>query len=90
MTGYLWPYPLFFAVQHWIPNPGMIDLVLALLGGLLLVALFGMYVQRRFPSILQSRWRANLCALILWYVPLFLAQVIAVGVVWALGYPVGE
>ena len=90
MTGYLWPYPLFLAVQHWIPRPGTIAFVFVLLGGLVLVALFGMYVQKRFPSLLQSRWRANICSLILWYVPLFSAQAISVVVVWLMGYPVGE
>jgi len=90
MTGYLWPYPLFLAAQHWIPKPGAIAVAFILLGGLVLVGLFGMYVQKRFPSLLQPRWQANICSLILWYVPLFSAQAILFVGAWMMGYPVGE
>ncbi len=90
MTGYLWPFPLFLALHHWIPDAGMTGFLLAISGGLILVALFAIYIPRRFPSILQSRWRANVSPLVLWYVPLFAAQAIAIGIVWAMGYPVGE
>src|SRR5262245_33902923 len=90
MIGYAWPYPLVLAVHHWFPNPGIIFLLVTMILGFALVALFALYLHKRFLALLQFKWQTTACSLILWYVPLFFVQLLAVGLAWALGYPVGE
>ncbi|MCI0400062.1 MAG: hypothetical protein L0Z68_01985 [Gammaproteobacteria bacterium] len=90
MTGYVWPYPLFLAVQHWIPEPGAMFLTFVLVGGLILVIVFSVNVQKWFPWLLKTRWQATICSLVLWYVPLFFVQAISVAAVWVMGYSVAE
>jgi len=86
----LWPYPLILALQTWIPNPGNWVSMSIILGGLLLVLSFGLYLQTKFPSFSSSRWWVHIAAFFLWYVPLFIVQILCVLVVALLGYPIGE
>ena len=90
MTSVLWPYPLILALQHWVPNPGMACFLTVFVGGLLLVFLFGSYLERRYPSLSKRSWRAYALSCVLWYVPLLVVQIVVVCAVWTMGYPIGE
>jgi len=88
MTAYLWPYPVFMALQTWPVFESLWPLVT--LAGLALVAAFAALLRMSFRAFAEPTWRSRLSAAVLWYVPLFLAQAILVLVIWSLGYPLGE
>jgi len=88
MAAYLWPYPIFLALQTWpefqAPWP------LLVLGGFGLVVAFAALLRRSFLAFSAPNVWAQISALFLWCVPLFLAQGILILIVWSLGYQVGE
>lgn len=88
MSAYLWPYPIFLALQTW---PVFESLwLLFILAGLGLVVAFAALLRRSFCAFSEPTWQGRVSAAVLWYVPLFLSQAILLLVVWSLGYPVGE
>ena len=86
MAGYLWPYPAMFALQSW-PSIRHSEVILIAVG-LLLVVGFSFLLQRRFASL--TTWPFHPLALVLWYIPIFIAQAILMVTVALLGYPIGE
>ncbi|MBI4390987.1 MAG: hypothetical protein HY575_03815 [candidate division NC10 bacterium] len=88
MTGYLWPYPVFLALQTWAAVESLWPLFIV--AGLGLVVAFAALLRRSFRAFLEPTWWEYLAAAVLWYVPLFLSQAVLLLVIWSLGYPVGE
>jgi hypothetical protein len=88
MAGYLWPYPVFLALQTWPVFESVWPLFI--LAGLGLVVAFAALLRKSFHAFFEPTWWGRLAAAVLWYVPLFLSQAILLLVIWSLGYPVGE
>jgi hypothetical protein len=88
MAGYLWPYPVFLALQTWPVFESLWPLFI--LAGLGLVVAFAALLRESFHAFFEPTWWGRLAAAVLWYVPLFLSQAILLFVIWSLGYPVGE
>jgi hypothetical protein len=88
MTAFLWPYPVFLALQTWLAESLWLWL-LSLVVGLGLVVAFAALL-RESPAFLEPAWWTRLSAAVLWYVPLLVSQATLVVIIWSLGYPVGE
>jgi hypothetical protein len=93
MFGYLWPYPLLFALQGVLPGeePGAsIAFGAVCVLGLATVWLFTGYIQRRLGYERWSNPRAYLWAPWLWSIPLIALQAAVYASAFLLGAPVGE
>jgi len=88
MAAYIWPYPVFLALQTWSVFQSLWPLFI--LAGLALVVAFAALLRKSFHAFSEPTPWVWASALLLWYVPLFLAQGILMLIVWSLGYPVGE
>ena len=88
MTSFFWPYPVFLALQSWPVVQVLWPVVIV--AGLLVVIGFAQLLRIRFPVFAQPKCWAHILSVVLWYVPIFLAQGLFILTVWALGYPIGE
>jgi hypothetical protein len=88
MAAYIWPYPVFLALQSWPLFQSLWPVFI--LAGLVLVVAFTSLLRKSFRAFSEPSPWVQASALVLWYVPLFLAQGILLAVVWSLGYPLGE
>jgi len=84
---FFWPYPLVLALRL---GEGLGTAISLVILGLLLVTLFGAFLQRRFPVFSKSRVWVHIASLFLWYVPLLTIQVLCILIVLLLGYSVAE
>ncbi len=88
MAGFIWPYPVFLALQTWPLSQKLWPVFI--LAGLVLVVAFASLLRKSFHAFSEPSPWVQASALVLWYIPLFLAQGILLAVVWSLGYPLGE
>ena len=88
MASFFWPYPVFLALQSWSVTQALWPVVIV--AGLLVVIGFAQLLRIRFPVFAQPKCWAHILSVVLWYVPIFLAQGLFILTVWALGYPIGE
>lgn len=87
LAGWLWPVPLFLSLlRPFQESPAVV--VAAYVGGLGLVALASLGAER-VVGTWPTRVRVGL-GLVAWYVPLFVVQLLAMGVALACGMEVAE
>jgi hypothetical protein len=88
MTAFLWPYPLLLALRKLASPDSWGAFLAADLAGLALVGGFARFVDRRWGAA-WTRSRSTLVGLFGWPLPLVAVELLAWGVAWALGWPVG-
>ena len=88
MAAFLWPYPVFLALQTWPVSQSLWPVVI--LAGLVLVVAFASWLRKSFRAFSEPTPWVRVSAVVLWYVPILLAQGILLALVWSLGYPLGE
>jgi len=87
IAAYFWPYPVLLALQSWPAAQGLWPMIIV--AGLLIVLGFATIIQKRFPVFSEPKRWAHVLALVLWYIPVFVAQGLVILVIWSLGYPIG-
>ena len=91
MSIYLWPYPLALSLQKWINPDSYLNWMFLDFLGLLIVYLFAVIIGKILEKYFNFKDKVLLIiGSTIWYIPLFIIQIIVYWIAISYGRPYGE